>query len=837
MNAGMLRDALEKAWTRPESERREALAALLKTAQVGLRDDMNRRLEKEKNAGLEAMYAHAAGMDALLSDVAAFACETVFPAETSEAPVLAAVGGYGRGELAPFSDIDLLFLLPEGGDGRLAEIVSFILYLLWDSGLKVGHAVRTPAESVRQARQDMSIRTNLLEARFIWGNESLFRDFAERYEKLKRETDPREFVEAKRAERAERCLRLGQSRYMLEPNVKESRGGLRDLHLLFWLAKYLFGVTDMRDLAARDIISPKNVALFLKAHRFLSTVRCRLHLHEGRPGDILTFDAQKEIAARMGYTDRTSAAAVERFMKHYYLVSKNVGELSFLITAAIEDNLNGPARIEEVSGFPEFRRINGRLDFRDAADIERDPLLLLRIFALRQSAGLKIGPAALQTVAEKAKEIRRVRKTPDAQELFFGILLSDEAESALRRMSETGLLSYFLPPWQNIVAQMQFDLYHVYTTDEHTLKTVGFLHHAEPEGVQSRRALYAAALLHDIAKGRGGGHAEKGAVLTFKTAPALGLDEEETETTAWLVGNHLLMSQTAFRRDIFDPKTIEDFVAAVQSPERLRLLYALTKADIMAVGPAVWNGFKEKLLNDLFDIALEKMQGSVRPRPLSPAQEKLAARPPSDDFSFAVQTDAARGATEFIVLAPDRDGLFAEITGAMALVGVSVAEAQIMTLPNGMALDTFLIQETDMLDAEIRRPVASEKKIRRLQETVRRARETDIAGELRKKRLTARPSAMWFPPRVFIDNNASQTSTLIEINGNDAVGFLHAVTHAMTDLELNIVSAHVYTYGSHVVDVFYVTDRKGRKITDAETAARIKSVLLDTLNGNASFSG
>lgn len=458
---------------------------------------------------------------------------------------------------------------------------------------------------------------------------------------------------------------------------------------------------------------------------------------------------------------------------------------------------------------------------------------MLKAFDIRQKTGFPLNPKLVQTVTEKSKLIRRIRKSKEAHNIFSDILLSETSETALRLMSETGILGYLIPAWQKIVAQMQFDLYHIYTTDEHTFKAIGYL--SEFENIQSKRALYFAVLLHDIAKGRGGSHAEKGEEIARKTAIDLGLDEEEVETVAWLVRQHLLMSQTAFRRDIFDPKTIDGFVAVVQSPERLRLLYAVTKADIKAVGPEVWNSFKEKLLNDLFTLALERIQGNdLKPREMSDVQKRFASMPKSEEISFSVRTDETHGATEFIVFASDRDGLFAEITGAMALADVSVAEAQIMTLPNGMALDTFLIQETDMLDKEKRKPVESQKKLKRIQEIIRKARLMDIDEELKHKRRKTPQNTMWFPPRVIVDNGASDTSTLIEVNGNDAVGFLHEVTHTMTLLDLKIVSAHIYTYGSHVVDVFYVTNKKNKKVENTEHIEQIKTVLLDTLNGNTS---
>lgn len=831
-----LRHDLEQAWnTAAPADKKAATAAVLRQKRDQILANLAQTLNSPSISGLEAMFFHADELDHMLSETMTFLNETVFPG-AGNGLALAAVGGYGRKELAPYSDVDVLFLFNED-DRENLEILSFITSLLWDAGLKVGSSVRTPAQCISEARRDVSIRTNLLESRPVWGNEALFNDFCARYETLRTDGTQREFVEAKLDERRTRYKRMGQSKYMLEPNVKEGRGGLRDLHLMFWLAKYLFGITDMPDLVGLGILSPVACHKFLKAHRFLAAVRCHLHLLNGKVGDILTFDAQQKIAERMGYVSRTGQSAAERFMKHYYLTCKTVGELSGQITVAITDILSGTPLIAPLEDTTDFYLINNRIAFKDHLHFNENPLALLQAFVLKQRLKLSLNPQTLQLITDNSKLMRRVRNMPEARQMFFEILLSDSPESSLRQMAESGVLGYLIPEFQNIVAQVQFDLYHVYTTDEHTFKAVGFLSDIEEELMpQSKRALYLGTLLHDIGKGLGGDHAAKGAELAKKITAELGVENDDAETVVWLVGHHLMMSETAFKRDIFDPKTIKDFVDVVQSPERLKLLYALTAADIKAVGPNVWNSFKDKLLKDLFTLALEKMQGAdSRARRLTPAQKQMAGKAAAGQYAFSITTDAERAVSEFIVLAPDHDGLFAEITGAMAIEDVSVVEAQIATLDNGMALDTFLIQETNLLNEK--KPLDSTKKIQRLQNSIMRADTAAIEEKLRLKRLKAPAlSVLWCPPRVFINNAASDSCTLIEINGTDGTGFLHAVTHTMTKLNLKIVSAHVYTYGSRIVDVFYVTDENGGKITGGDKVQQIKTALLDTINGSAAFS-
>lgn len=825
---------LENVWNEAaDGEKKQALVALIKQKCDEMIVTMGLALNTPQNSGLEAMFLHADELDQLLSEIMDFLNENLFDFAGNDL-ALVAVGGYGRKELAPYSDVDILFLYdPENQDCR--DMISFMTSLLWDAGLKVGSAVRTPEECISEALRDMSIRTNLLESRLVWGSPFLFDDFCFRYEMLRTKGDTKEFVEAKLEEKRKRYQRMGQSKYMLEPNVKEGRGGLRDLHLLFWLAKYLFSITDMPDLVSLGILSPVACHKFLKAHRFLATIRCHLHILNGKAGDILTFDAQRKIAEQMGYIQRTGQSAAERFMKHYYLTCKTVGELSRQITVAITDILNANNSVKPLPDTTDFYLINDRISFKDHLHFNENPLALLQAFLLKQKLNLPLNPQTLQLITDNSKQIRRVRNTPEARQIFFDILLSDSPETVLRQMTECGVLGCLIPEFQNIVAQVQFDLYHVYTTDEHTFKAVGFLSEIDAELMpQSKLALYLGTLLHDIGKGLGGEHAEKGAEITQRIVADLELDKDDAETVVWLVRHHLIMSQTAFRRDIFDPKTIEDFVNIVQSPERLKLLYALTVADIKAVGPNVWNSFKDKLLKDLFVLALEKMQGAdSRVRRLTASQTEMAKKAVERKYAFSVITDAERFVTEFIVLAPDHDGLFAEITGAMALEDVSVVEAQIMTLDNGMALDTFLIQETNLLNEK--KPLDSAKKIARLQKNIEEADAAQIEEKLKQKRAKAPAAILWCPPRVFINNTASDSCSLIEINGTDCVGFLHAVTHTMTNLKLKIVSAHVYTYGSRIVDVFYVTDENGHKIDNDNKISQIKTALLDTINGSSSF--
>lgn len=821
-----------------EKKRSMLLSFIKKHRQENL-NEMRLLLEKERH-GLPAMYFFSDKTDILITALFRLVFQKIYPLKKGQSlPAIVACGGYGRQELAPYSDLDILFLVNKQPDEQETERLLFIVYLLWDAGIKTGYAVRTINDCIDESLKDATVCTNLLESRYVTGNEDLFFRLLNSYQNMKKTADSVVFVDAKKKERDERHQRMGQSHYMLEPNVKEGRGGLRDLHLLFWLMKYLFDVTDLRELVRQGILDSKTVDSFLKAHDFLDTVRCYLHFYNNKRGDILTLQAQKAIAPLLGYAERSGGlSTVERFMKHYYLFSRTVVVLMHYFTAIIEDNIRPSSGYEPLPEDNRFYLNNGRIAFRKDTDISPD--MFLKAFWLKQKLSRPISPATLQTITARSKEIRSLRKTPLMRDLFFDILTADNAFETLHQMLDFDVLGEIIPVFKPLIGQVQFDMYHLYTTDEHTLKVFENLSSNDqlPVNVskQSKRTLYVAALLHDIGKGSGGNHAEKGALKAVKALSDLGLSAEETETVIWLIRHHLLMSETAFRRDIFDTKTIEDFVTIVQSPERLRLLYALTKADIQAVAPHVWNGFKERLLSDLFKNALEVMQGdALRPRSLTNGQKSLLTlkeNSPSDAVLFDISVDADQGVTELAVLAPDCKGLFAAVSGALSVAGVSVVGAKISTLADGTALDSFIIQDTNasLLEKNLTTPLTSEKKIKRIKEQIRRSlSDTDlIAKEVTEKRLSTPKGPITFSPRVLTDNNASLDYTLIEVNGTDCVGFLHAVTYAMTQLNLSISSAHIYTYGSHVVDVFYVKNADGKKLDD-KTCEKVCHVLLKTM--------
>jgi [protein-PII] uridylyltransferase len=571
-------------------------------------------------------------MDELIRVLYDFAATHIYPSKnpsSAERMSVVAVGGYGRGTLAPGSDIDLLFVLPYKQTPWGEQVIEYMLYILWDLGLKVGHATRNVNECVRLSRTDMTIRTSILEARFIWGDRALFDELVARFdEKVVSDTGP-EYIQAKLAERDQRHAKAGESRYLVEPNVKDGKGGLRDLHTLFWIGKYYYQVRSGEELVDKGVFTRKEYLQFRKAEDFLWAVRCHMHFLTGRPEERLHFDIQREIAERLGYTRHPGLSAVERFMKHYFLTAKTVGDLTRIFCAALEEEqakdvpgfnrifLTFSRRRRKIAGTSDFIVDNHRINVIDEEVFERDPVNLLRLFWLADRHGLEYHPEALKLVTRSLKLIdRNLRRDGEANRLFLDILTSDRnPELNLRRMNEAGVLGKLIPDFNKIVAMMQFSMYHHYTVDEHLLRCIGVLAEieqgeaAEPHplahslmpGLKAHReVLYVALLLHDIAKGRPEDHSVAGARIARRLCPHMGFNAAETETIAWLIEQHLTMSMTAQMRDLNDRKTIEDFAEIVQSVERLKLLLVLTICDIRGVGPGVWNGWKGQLLRTLY---------------------------------------------------------------------------------------------------------------------------------------------------------------------------------------------------------------------------------------------
>ena len=786
---------------------------------------------------------------------------------------LIAVGGYGRGQMAPFSDIDLLFLTPWKLGPSTESLIESMLYILWDLRLKVGHASRSLKDSLRMAREDHTIRTAMLEMRPIAGDMDLAATLRDRLRtELFARTAP-DFIEAKLAERAERHRKQGGQRYVVEPNVKEGKGGLRDLQSLYWIGKYVYDVREASDLVARGVFTAEEYATFARAEDFLWAVRCHLHLIAGRAMDQLTFDMQVEVADRMGYQDRAGRRAVEIFMQDYFRHATRVGELTRIFLTAQEAN--------HVKSEPLLTRLlprrrkarapymikQNRLTVADEAAFFADPLNMLRIFEEALRTGTLLHPDAMRLLAANLRLIdARLRADPEANRIFLDLMLKHgNPERALRRMNELGVLAAFIPDFEPIVAMMQFNMYHHYTVDEHIIQCISTLALIErgelveelpvassilKAGV-NRRVLYVALLLHDIGKGRPEDHSVLGAQIARRLCPRLGLTRKEAETVEWLVRYHLLMSDMAQKRDLAEPRTVRDFARAVKTKERLDLLTLLTVCDIRGVGPGTWNNWKAMLLRALYratenalasgmeDVNREAREDEAR-RALREALPDWPAAdlrtetqrhygpywqglPTAAHVIFAgllrdieahevridIHPDPDRDATRACFAMADHPGLFSRMTGALALAGANVRDARTYTSKDGWATAIFWVQDADGHPYE-------EARIPRLRTMILRTLKGEVVAREALKdrdRLKKREQAFRVPTSVTFDNEGSDIYTIIEVDTRDRPGLLHDLTRTLAAAHVYIASAVIATYGEQVVDTFYVKDMFGLKYT------------------------
>ncbi len=891
-------DQLAQRHSGDERDLRSAVSQRLKAALADGRAAAERLLLKERR-GRRCAERLCLMHDEIIRLLYEFSVR-LYPSENpseAERMAIVATGGYGRGLMAPGSDIDLLFVLPYKQTAWGESVAEAILYCLWDMGLKVGHATRSINECIRQAKADFTIRTAILEARYLLGDRKLFDELVVRFDKDVAQGTASEFVTAKLAEREERHRRAGQSRYLVEPNVKDGKGGLRDLHTLFWIAKYVYRVREPEELIEKGVFERREYMLFRRCEDFLWAVRCHLHFIAERAEERLSFDVQREIAVRLGYTEHPGLKDVERFMKHYFLIAKDVGDLTAILCAELEDSQAKPMPVlsrmmakfrprprRSLSETEDFIVDYNRITVADRAVFRRDPLNLIRIFHLAQKYNLAFHPDALRAVTRSLGLIdKSVRESAEANRLFLEILTSkNDAETVLRRMNESGVLGHFVRAFGRIVAMMQFNMYHHYTVDEHLLRCIGIL--ADIEAGRSdntpfanelmrtiqpehRTLLYVSLFLHDIAKGRIEDHSIAGARVARRLCPRFGLSQAETETVAWLIEQHLTMSSVAQSRDLSDRMTIQNFAEVVQSPERLKLLAILTTADIKAVGPGVWNGWKAQLLRTLYyetepvltggfsevnraqrvAIAQAELKAALAdwqpnevdayigrhypaywlkvdlPQKVAHARFVRAAEAEGKSLATAVGLDAPRGVTELTVFAPDHPWLLSIIAGACAMASANIVDAQIFTTTDARALDTIAISR------EFERDEDEERRAARVADVIEKAlRGTVKLPEMVAKRAApkGRLKAFAIEPEVTINNGWSNRYTMVEVTGLDRPGLLFELTTTLSKLNLNIGSAHVATFGERVVDVFYVTDLFGAKITSATRQAAIKRALV-----------
>lgn len=808
---------------------------------------------------------------------------------SSERLSVVAVGGSGRAEMAPHSDIDLLFLTPYKMTAWAESVIESMLYMLWDLRLKVGHSSRTVKDCVRLGTEDFTIRTALLEERYLAGDTGLVEKLQKvLWRDLFKNTGP-EFVEAKLEERAARHKKQGGQRYMVEPNVKEGKGGLRDLQSLFWISKYVHRVENVADLIPLGLFTQEEYDNFAEAENFLWATRCHLHLVTGRAMEQLTFDLQVDVAARMGYVDRGGRRAVEHFMQDYFRHATHVGDLTRIFLTFLE-----ASHVKQEPRLMRFLRrrkkakagyliVQNRLNIADEGAFLADKLNILRLFEEALRTGVLIHPDAMRLVVANFDLIDdEMRRDKEATRIFLDLMLKHgNPERALRRMNELGVLSAFIPEFETIVAMMQFNMYHSYTVDEHTIQCISTLAQIEREelveelpvasgilkaGV-NRKVLYVALLLHDIGKGRDEDHSILGAKMARTIAPRLGLKPEECKIVEWLVRSHLLMSDVAQKRDISDPRTIRGFAKAVKNKEQLDLLTVLTVCDIRGVGPDTWNNWKAMLIRRLYsdtELALENGMEAVNrtvretaakkalrasladwdkaalkaetARHYSPYWQglqtaahvtfaKLLKGLTEDEIRIDLKPDEDRDATQASFVLADHPGIFSRLAGALALVGANVVDARTYTSKDGYATAVFWIQDADGSPYEGAR-------LKRLRSMISKTLKGEVvAGDALKSRdkIKKRERAFRVPTTITFDNEGSEIYTIIEVDTRDRPALLFDLTRTLANANVYIASAVIATYGEQVVDTFYVKDMFGLKYHEENRQEMLKDRLKEAI--------
>ncbi len=874
------RSGIEVALTTALADERDAKAIRaitvdhLREAIAKGRTNIEAAFEKNPLSAREAAASYSYLTDSVVLTIYRVASEKLHrnPTPSSgERIAVLAVGGYGRAQMAPFSDIDLLLLTPYKNTAWGESVVESMLYIYWDLHLKIGYAVRTVKDCVRLGRGDFTIRTAMLEHRFLAGDPALAQKLDRTLRKELFKGTGSEFIEAKLEERAQRHKKQGGQRYLVEPNVKEGKGGLRDLQTLFWIGEYLTGAKDLSELVPKGVLDQAEFDRFALAETFLMAVRTHLHLIAGRAVDVLSFDTQVQVAERMGYVDKNGRRGVEHFMQDYFRHATAVGELTRIFLTGLEAQhvKQAPSlvglfkRRKRVK--PGHKIVHNRITFVSEKTFLKDKLNILRIFEEALRTGYLIHPDAMRVIRANLHLIDDdMRSDPDAVRIFLDLLLKHgNPERALRRMNELGVLAAFVPEFAPVVAMMQFNMYHSYTVDEHTIQCISTLAQIErgelieelpvatgilKRGV-SRRVLYVALLFHDIGKGRKDDHSVLGAQILRKAAPRLGLKKEEAETAEWLVRYHLLMSDVAQKRDISDPRTVRDFAKAVKTKKRLDLLTVLTVCDIRGVGPNTWNNWKAQLIRDLYratstalETGLEDLNRDAREaeakralkaelsdwdtkalraetaRHYGPYWQGLPAAAhvtfarvlkdiQDDEIGIDLFPDIDRDATRAAFAMADHPGIFARLAGALALVGANVVDARSYTTKDGYATAVFWIQDRDGQPFE-------ESRLPRVRTMIKRTLMGEVIARealVDKDKIKKRERDFRVPTSISFDNEASDIYTLIEVDTRDRPGLLYDLAKTLADSNVYIASAVIATYGEQVVDTFYVKDMFGLK--------------------------
>ena len=833
------------------------------------------------------MRSHAQFIDDLIRALVRLIVTEV-PADLPPAPfVVVALGGYGRSELHPSSDIDLMVV--HGGERTpfVQRVTQELLYTLWDLGLQIGHSLRSLDDCVAIARTDFPSLTSMQAARFVTGDRRLFARFGRVLRVSIFRRDFGEFLATTLSERDQRYRKYGASPYLGEPNVKESAGGLRDMHTAIWLSSAKFGARTLRELVDRHLITPREQAATDAALTFLWRVRNELHFVAGRKNDVLSRDLQPRIAKAFGYEDGEESLGVERFMRDYYLHARALHRLTRRLITRCQETLSrrdaAERRQRQQALADGLVFLDGALHLADgqADTLRAEPARIMRVFWHMHRLGCALSPS-LELSLEEALEVidARVQRDPAVRDTFLDICRRwGRAGETLSEMHELGVLGRYLPEFGALTCLVQYDVYHKFSADQHSLTAVQHLEalapgqSAESEGaalvfqeVEKPELLMLGMLLHDIGKAKGHGHVAKGIPLARELTARIGMPDADAGLVEFLIAHHLTMSHVAQRRDIDDPRTISNFASVMETSQRLRMLYLLTYADMRAVGPGVLTPWQAKILHELYVRTLAHLTGGRRDRPArAQIAERLAAQAGDEVPLQAARAHVAMGSdrylattsvqrmaehlamlrrlesepvvtqlfhhpdlgtSDLVVVARDVPGLFSLIAGTLAAHRINIASAQIHTRADGIAIDSLQVNDP------VGEPVTSPAQWARLLDALRAVLtgEERVETLLASRRRAGRESA-GAPPKIAVDNQLSDDYTVVEVKCPDRVGLLYLITVTLASLGLDIASARVATEIDLAVDTFYVTDRQGRRLEDPAARDRLRDALGEALRG------
>jgi [protein-PII] uridylyltransferase len=792
---------------------------------------------------------------------------------------LVATGGYGRGELYPSSDIDLLILLARDPDEAEKGALEKLVGTFWDIGLEIGHSVRTIEGCIEAAAEDVTVRTTLLESRFLSGNRALFRQFERRFsEKM----DPAAFFKAKKLEQEQRHAKHQDSPYSLEPNLKEAPGGLRDLQIIQWIARAAGMGRRWADLVGHGVIERDEARQLAKHERLLQDLRIRLHYLSNRREDRIVFDVQTALAAQLGYTDTPHRRASEAMMQRYYQTAKGVTQLNAIVLQNLEARLLPEPELAPVELNERFRVRGERLEMAREDLFEQEPLAILESFLLlmqHQELRGMTAPTLRALYRARGRIDSRFRKDPRARLMFLHILQQRRGiVHEFRRMNQYGILGRYLPEFGRIVGQMQHDLFHVYTVDQHILMVVRNLRRfTQPEfahefplaselmsGFERHWLLYVGALYHDIAKGRGGDHSHLGSADAKSFCRRHGIAKEDADLVAFLVESHLGMSHVAQKQDVYDPEVVQAFAARVKTERRLVALYLLTVADVRGTSPKVWNAWKGKLLEDLFRATRRVLTGEPLARDAAMAEKQSeAARllrlyALSDgvkdklwaqlDIAYFLRHDAQEIAwhtrnlhyrvdaeqpvvkarlapfgegLQVMIYSRDREALFARICGYFDRAGFNIVEAKIHTTRNGFALDTFVVMGMG-------RDAHYQDRIAMIEAELAQELKSDIPlGPPRGGRLSRRVRHFPISPIVNVRPDERGAYQVLSLVASDRPGLLYGIARILAKHHINLQTARINTLGDRVEDVFLVL---GETLTASKAVLQLEQELLAELS-------